>query len=38
MFKKMFQWGTKNENKFMAWTIDGKMPIFPIPIAEDDYE
>jgi hypothetical protein len=37
MFKKMFQWG-KNENKFMAWTIDGKMPIFPIPIAEDDYE
>ena len=34
MRKQVFRYGPNGENKFEAWTIDGKTPIFPIPMEE----
>ena len=35
MRKQVFNYGPRGENRFEAWTIDGKTPIFPIPMEEE---
>lgn len=35
MRKQVFRYGPNGENKFEAWTVDGRTPIFPIPMEEE---
>ena len=38
MHKQLFKYGARGENQFWAWTTDGRTPIFPIPMEEENYE
>jgi hypothetical protein len=35
MRKQVFSYGPRGENQFWGWTVDGRTPIFPIPMEEE---